>query len=541
MMTNTIALDQLVESRLNPRKDFDEEKLAELTASVREHGVLQPILVRPHAGKNGATHEIVAGHRRFRAAKAAGLSEIPAVVREIADDVMLELMLTENLRRADLHPMEEAAGYEVLHRKHKRSVDDIAAKVGKSASYVYDRMKLCALCEEAQTAFLAGKFAAGHAILLARLKPEQQARAMDPAERALFEHEYVLFDPDQERDEEHDRIKARSVREFGAWIDEHIRFDAAAVDQMVFPETAAKVAEAEKVLPITREFSLPTDLKGEVRTLTCRSWKRADGEAKSKTCEHAEMGLIVVGHGRGEAFLVCTKKDRCKTHWGAEMREKAKRAKEREEGSTGKQSKAQAKWEREEARRKAEQEKREAEQKRYKKALPAIREAFVARIKELEPKASGPLGQILLKLAYGYGTNPKKLQAVIPAGPNTEDLLRHLVFVQINDDLSNDWIACREAPDRAKTLGIDLEAILDEHAPAEKPVKKGKGVHSSGDDAEPGTCRQCGCSEEAACEGGCAWADETETLCTACAPAAPRKRKAAKRKGKSKRASSPKE
>lgn len=179
-----IPLDRLVPSRTNPRKHFDKAALDELTESVRKHGVLQPVLVRPFivsAPLNKTAGDpdfiLVAGERRLRAAKAAGLASIPAVVRELSTDEALELQVVENLQRADLHPLEEAEGYEALlkcqHADGRRyTVDEIAAKVGKSKAYVYARMKLCALCPSAREAFFAGKLTPSTALLIARIPGE---------------------------------------------------------------------------------------------------------------------------------------------------------------------------------------------------------------------------------------------------------------------------------------------------------------------------------------------------------------------------------
>jgi ParB/RepB/Spo0J family partition protein len=132
----TIPLAAIVVSKTNPRKTIDKVKLDELTANVKLKGIINPILVRPI--KSGL-YEVVAGERRFKAAKGAGLAEIPATVKELTDAEALELQVIENNQREDLHPLEEAEGYEALLKcKHadgsKYTVDDIAAKVGQVAA-----------------------------------------------------------------------------------------------------------------------------------------------------------------------------------------------------------------------------------------------------------------------------------------------------------------------------------------------------------------------------------------------------------------------
>jgi ParB/RepB/Spo0J family partition protein len=159
----------IVASKTNPRKTFTPAALEELTNSVRTHGVLQPIVVRPLAKPDGlAAWELVAGERRWRAAKAAGLEVMPAVVHNLTDVEALEVQVVENLQREGLHELEEAEGYEALG-KVGRTVDEIATKVGKSRGYVYMRLKLLALGPDARKAFREGKIPATVAVLLARI------------------------------------------------------------------------------------------------------------------------------------------------------------------------------------------------------------------------------------------------------------------------------------------------------------------------------------------------------------------------------------
>lgn len=179
-----LPLSEIHESATNPRRTFDKAALEELTESVRKHGVLQPILVRP----NDQGYELVAGHRRFRAATAAGLAEIPAVVRELGDREVLEIQVVENLQREDLHPLEEAEGYRRLHEEFEYSVDELAAKVGKSKSYVYARMKLCAIAGKARELFLEGKLDASRALLIARIPVPELA---DQAAVELVEDDWI--------------------------------------------------------------------------------------------------------------------------------------------------------------------------------------------------------------------------------------------------------------------------------------------------------------------------------------------------------------
>lgn len=169
-----LPLKALKESPTNPRKTF--AKMEELTASVKSSGLLVPLIVR---ALEKDVHEIVAGHRRYRAAKGAGLKEVPCDVRELTDAQVTEIQITENLQRADLSDLEEAETYEALRDLHHYSVDQIAAKIGVSKATIYSRLKLLALCPEARKALADGFLPASVGVPLARLPTHKlQASAL---------------------------------------------------------------------------------------------------------------------------------------------------------------------------------------------------------------------------------------------------------------------------------------------------------------------------------------------------------------------------
>lgn len=142
-----------------PRKRFEDAKLEELAASIRQHGIVEPILVR----KDGARYKILAGERRWRAAQRAGLKEIPAVLREASDREAFELALVENLQRADLNAIEEAEAYEVLLSDHGLTQEAIATRVGKERSTVTNALRLLKLPEEVRESVRGGQLDMGHA------------------------------------------------------------------------------------------------------------------------------------------------------------------------------------------------------------------------------------------------------------------------------------------------------------------------------------------------------------------------------------------
>jgi ParB/RepB/Spo0J family partition protein len=475
-----VPLEQLHESPLNTRKTFDAAKLAELTESIRVQGVITPLLVR----SNAEGYEIASGHRRFRAAAAAGLESVPAIVRPMTDEQFLEVLQIENLLREDVHPLEEAAGYRLLLDSRKGyDVARIAERVGKSVKYVYDRIKLLALIPKAQELFLEDRITAGHAILLARLKPDDQKRALDPGVgRALFTIEDTLWDPEASETRQAARkadpyagMKPRSVRELQGWIDEHVRFDRAAADPVLFPETVGAIQAAseaaEKIIQITHDHYVQESARDpKERIYGPRSWKRAD----KKPCEHAITGVIVVGYGRGEAFKVCIAKDRCKLHWAEEQKEAKARVRAAGRGRDPKSQ--QERWKEEERRRKEQQARDEAERDRWKKAEPKILEAVAAAVKKAPTKATGLLAEIILGAIRGDGWGGKRDAGdYVPRGATAEDLVRHAAFAVLRTEIGHIWTAPRDFPKRAKAFGIDVKKILDGAAPpaAEAAVASG--------------------------------------------------------------------
>jgi len=162
----TLKVSQIEPNRNQPRRSFDEDALAELAKSISEHGVLQPILVRPmlHGG-----YQIVAGERRYRASRIAGLSEIPAIIRELSDSETMQIALIENLQRRDLTPLEEAQGYRTLMDDFGFSQDDVARTVGKSRSAVANTIRLLSLPDEIKPMLSEGRISPGHARALLAL------------------------------------------------------------------------------------------------------------------------------------------------------------------------------------------------------------------------------------------------------------------------------------------------------------------------------------------------------------------------------------
>ncbi len=155
-------IDLLIRNPDQPRRLFSEAEINDLAASIREKGVLQPLLVRPAPGQPGK-YQIVAGERRWRAAQKAGLHSVPVIIRDLNDLEVLEIGIIENVQRADLNPIEEARAYKVLLERFGRTQDALAQVVGKSRSHIANILRLLALPEGVQDLVLQGKLSAGHA------------------------------------------------------------------------------------------------------------------------------------------------------------------------------------------------------------------------------------------------------------------------------------------------------------------------------------------------------------------------------------------
>ena len=262
-LVQDIPLSRIQESKTNPRRQFDERRLAELADNIRLHGVLQPILVRPLPGGGAESYELVAGARRYRASKLANRESIPATIRELTDPQCLELQLIENLQRADVHELDEARGYAVLMQMQPETytVETIAEKIGRSEKYVYTRLQLTHLIEEVQQAFYNGKLSVAHAFEIARLQPDDQKRALRecfPAQRTAAA---ILKDH---------KAEAVTVRQLREWVEREIHLDLTNApfdpqDEALLPATGScakcpkRTGNNPLLFPEVRQKSICTD------------------------------------------------------------------------------------------------------------------------------------------------------------------------------------------------------------------------------------------------------------------------------------------
>jgi ParB family chromosome partitioning protein len=183
-----LPVDFVIANRQNPRRDFDSAALEELTNSVREKGVMQPLLVRPTDDPN--VFEIIAGERRWRAAQKAGLHEVPVLIREVDDKESLELAIIENVQRVDLNPLEEALGYGQLIEQFSYTQQDLAQVIGKSRSHVANTLRLLRLPDEVKDMLARGELTAGHArALITSDSPVELARQIVAGKLSVREAE----------------------------------------------------------------------------------------------------------------------------------------------------------------------------------------------------------------------------------------------------------------------------------------------------------------------------------------------------------------
>lgn len=275
----SIAVGDLRPSKSNARRVFDPVSLKQLAADMELRGVLEPILVRQVPNGQGASYEIVAGERRFRAAKMAGLATVPCVVHDWNDVEAAEAQLCENILRDDLTPMDESDAYRRLRDEFKMSVQTIAKRINQSIAYVYEFLKLAECIEPVKKAMATGPLTVGHGILIARLTPEMQAKTL----------RYAL-------QREGDVV---SVKELIRYIKEQIYLDLSA---------AAFKKDDEKLLPEAGPCTTcPKRLGNQPGTAAKDAWTCTDAacfQAKTIAFAGKEQERLSKGENENEKFVL---------------------------------------------------------------------------------------------------------------------------------------------------------------------------------------------------------------------------------------------
>lgn len=208
-----LGINDLEPNRTQPRQSFDDGAMTELADSIAQHGVLQPILVRPLLSGG---YQIVAGERRWRASRMAGLTTVPAVIRDLTDSEVMQLALIENLQREDLKPLEEANGYKMLMDNFEFTQEEIAKTVGKSRPAITNALRLLNLPEDMQNMLERGEMTAGHARTLLSFKNENQmkaaARRVTMEGISVRELEKMAKRANEEKPEKADKSAKRRIR-----------------------------------------------------------------------------------------------------------------------------------------------------------------------------------------------------------------------------------------------------------------------------------------------------------------------------------------
>lgn len=401
-----VPIDLLVKSPLNPRKHVDEGKLADLVESIRQHDVIEPIVVRL-SPENDAEFEIVAGDRRHQAARLAGLSDVPVMIRSLTDAQLLELALQENIHQASMSAIDEAVALDKLATLDPiyRDPKVLAGKIGRSESYVRDRLRLLRLAPEVRDALAAGAITASHGDRIARLPKEQHAAALRACfSPLLVDHAFEVWEDEiarakreglpTVRDEVDALVRAArwdvlapsvvALRAIDDWIREHGKADVAAPEvqeqllQELGADGSANVDEATAAAADTdvvatllqlsedRSWGFSRKQAKAIGVLYWEDWKAITG----KPCGFATRGAVV--HG-GDLRVVdcCVQKRKCRKHWPEE--EKARAAKDTAD---------------QRQRQERERQQREAAEARWKAMAPAAFKAFARHVAGIKLTAS---------------------------------------------------------------------------------------------------------------------------------------------------------
>jgi ParB/RepB/Spo0J family partition protein len=534
-----IPLDEIFVSPTNPRRHYDEKKLADLADSVGKLGVLQPVLVRP-SGKNApAPWELIFGTRRFKAAHLAKLETIPIRVVEMTDDEVLDAQAVENGQREDVHPLEEAELYELMLKPPTganyapRTVDQIAAKVAKSKAWVYSRLKLLDLTEANRKRFYDGGLDASTALLLARIP---NAELQDRAGKEITEGRWEGSDPMSYREAQH-HVRARYMlrlaeapfdikdaelvpgagacgscpKRTGNQAELFADVDSAAVctDPACFTEK--KRAHADRLVAEARAKKLQVLPAADVKKAFDKpAWDgggyglRWDADLRKADDKTPDEKVILAKTPDGELHRL-VRREQPKT--------KASSSKPREP-KVDLEDLAIAR-----ASARSMDELIEAFSTRPTPAAWRAALAAYAEVQsyELEPVlARRTLGPDKVTGRYGEfkGDQKKAIAAILAKAKTIAELAAIAVDFLLAFILQEDGI--EELEPVLKLAGVDYKAHLkratEELQPA-KPAKPAKGR----------SCRSCGCTETKACKGGCKWvvgADGLPTgICTRCSPA----------------------
>lgn len=514
-----VNIDQLRESPLNPRKGYDEKRMKELAASITERGVMVPLLVRKMDSVRGV-FEILGGSRRYRAARDAGVTEVPVQIRAVRDDEeALELAIIDNLEREDLHPLEEAQGFAMLLAGQSGyDVSAVAKRFAKSETVVYQRLQLLKLIEPLQRIFLTNELMFAHAIALARLAPEYQRRTM----REGLYREVWVEGPDGAPKR---RVVLVNPRELSFWIEREIMLDLLKApfrkdDRTLVPEAGActdcpkRTGFVRALFPDVRRREMCTDpgcfrtkldaytrqraeevakkvKAGVVKVSTdveVANKRRTDGVVpvgefvelakRDKVCKTTKKAIVVEGSDLGRELRVCEDR-KCKIHGLVEMPP---------EGQTSEQ----AKRERDTEKRKVLLRRAVAEQvlavSEEGLAVEDYRLIATAFVREMWGDSRRQLARLLSLKGVSSAPSAEAALATFIGVADATAFNRFLMACAIVRDLTprRDWDKSPDVlMDAAKLYRIDTKSIAEELKNGKVKKNGKKGAKASGATAKP--------------------------------------------------------
>jgi ParB/RepB/Spo0J family partition protein len=389
-----IPLSQIAEAVWNPRKHYDEAALNDLAASVREKGVLEPAIVRSRVDLPGC-FELVAGHRRYRAASRAQLETLPCLVRDLTDAEALEIAVVENSQRADVHPIEEAEAIERLMLMDAAyTTEAVAAKLGVHVTTVNRKLRLLRLIDVVREAYAANAITAAHAERLAKLSPDQQPKALAECFRQL-----LAFEDDADDVVDDNRSSVERLIDLRAWdrlanavapvgeLDNWLNlFGKADLTDDGAKQQVLEALSDEDVADLSDQAQNGTNVIGALTQLSeldgfefshhtaeiagvlhCDHWREI--AADQTPCKHAKKGVVVHG-GPLRVVTFCQATKKCAQHW-PQLQPKSRTARATDDQVGPPAAKPQ--WQ-------IDQEKRDAAQAAWQEQLGPARKALAAHV-----------------------------------------------------------------------------------------------------------------------------------------------------------------
>ena len=496
---STLPLSMLDESSTNPRRTFDPRKLVELAESIARHGLIQPITVRP----KGERFEVVAGARRFRAAQIAELAEVPTRVLDLTDEQTLEVQIIENSQRENVHPYEEAAGYQRLLEMPGYDVAGLSSKCGKSASHVYARLSLLQLIPEIAEAFQQDRITASHANLLARLPEEHQQEAFKQCWRKDWQDKDAHLLP---------------AKHLSAWIQENLYLPLAEApfsteDPLLNAEAGAcvtcprrsgfntalfadvqgdqcldapcyqsklsahidrELAASPALVQIETAWHNPQDRRpGAIPNNHWRQLPEPGNPDAEPPCEHTRPAIVVFGRHVGRKLAVCTDLN-CPVHDPRQAQDRAAHpvpvmeAPQAEETAEEAQARK-ADYERRQAEYRAEQKKRAAAEREEQERQDAEYQAEQERREKLRKKREATFERIVKNAPAQFSAAQLRvvLRALVNLDPYTfaDDLAAELSPDPDNDRRSAEEVLLTTIDGLTddKLMGFDVHLALAGH------------------------------------------------------------------------------